>query len=531
MQSLGVVTGSGITKRRLSFACAALAFLAGASVAQALPNLTPYKAPGWSDRIVVSNVVGANYLQAVDASPLRPTDSLFVSFAVVNSGTTATPAGFKNRLYVDGVLNSTWSNVLLVPFPGSPSWGYGVDWPIGSLSAGTHTVEIVVDATNVVAESNESDNVYTKTITVRGTPGGGVRGAARIFPFPGPRLVIPLGNHFEGGDGDLALRLKPGPYWCDINKYCRWDDVEDITGGDPPYRYSADSFASAPPFGMTVNLTDGSVGGIPTVAGLYGFNVCVADFTAKKICGPTSINVVGVGHFTLSPTSLSFTSNGGSGVVTVSGPVGQFWNAVSNDPDWIAVTSGASGTGNGTVKFSVAANAGAARVGTITIAGIVFTVNQETPKSPAPTVSFTANPTTIAAGQSSTLTWSTANATDVSINGTAEPLNGSVAVSPPQTGNYTLTATGPGGATSVTVTVTVTGGGGNGYTYANWDCNNVGGCIDQLGHDVGSAGPFCTAASCAAWAYDHFAAATCTAQPTYPVYYYPPPGTCSNYPN
>jgi hypothetical protein len=44
---------------------------------------------------------------------------------------------------------------------------------------------------------------------------------------------------------------------------------------------------------------------------------------------------------------------------------------------WITVTNGANGSGVGTVQFIVDPNAtGAARAGTVTIAGQVFTVNQ-----------------------------------------------------------------------------------------------------------------------------------------------------------
>ena len=43
---------------------------------------------------------------------------------------------------------------------------------------------------------------------------------------------------------------------------------------------------------------------------------------------------------------------------------------------WITVTGGASGTGNGTTDYSVAANTGGVRTGTCTIAGETFTVNQ-----------------------------------------------------------------------------------------------------------------------------------------------------------
>jgi hypothetical protein len=52
------------------------------------------------------------------------------------------------------------------------------------------------------------------------------------------------------------------------------------------------------------------------------------------------------------------------------------WTAQSND-SWITITSGAAGTGSGTVGFSLQANTGAVRTGTITIEGQTFTITQE----------------------------------------------------------------------------------------------------------------------------------------------------------
>jgi hypothetical protein len=43
---------------------------------------------------------------------------------------------------------------------------------------------------------------------------------------------------------------------------------------------------------------------------------------------------------------------------------------------WITITTGASGNGTGTVAFTVAANTGAARTGTITVGGQIFTISQ-----------------------------------------------------------------------------------------------------------------------------------------------------------
>src|SRR5216684_6035485 len=76
---------------------------------------------------------------------------------------------------------------------------------------------------------------------------------------------------------------------------------------------------------------------------------------------------------------------------------------------------------------------------------------------PLPAITFAATPSTVPAGHSSTLSWTTTNATSVSIdNGIgSQALYGSVAVSPTVTTTYTLTAIGPGGATTKQVTVAV----------------------------------------------------------------------------
>ncbi|HTB10449.1 MAG TPA: OmpA family protein [Bryobacteraceae bacterium] len=71
-------------------------------------------------------------------------------------------------------------------------------------------------------------------------------------------------------------------------------------------------------------------------------------------------------------------------------------------------------------------------------------------------VSFTANPTSITAGQSATLAWSTTNATTVTISSIGSvALNGTDPVSPTVTTTYTLTATNANGSVNATATVTV----------------------------------------------------------------------------
>jgi subtilisin family serine protease len=89
--------------------------------------------------------------------------------------------------------------------------------------------------------------------------------------------------------------------------------------------------------------------------------------------------------YSLSPTSLNFISNGGSSTVNITTQSCP-WTAISN-ASFITITNGSSGTGNGTVSYSLAANPlNTTRSGTMTIAGLTFTVTQDAAPTPPPTV-------------------------------------------------------------------------------------------------------------------------------------------------
>ena len=78
------------------------------------------------------------------------------------------------------------------------------------------------------------------------------------------------------------------------------------------------------------------------------------------------------------------------------------------------------------------------------------------PSGTAPTASITATPNSINAGDKVILSWKTADATDVSIDGIgAVPSSGTQTVSPTQTTDYHLVARGAGGSTDATAHVTV----------------------------------------------------------------------------
>jgi WD40 repeat protein len=93
--------------------------------------------------------------------------------------------------------------------------------------------------------------------------------------------------------------------------------------------------------------------------------------------------------YAISPKNRSFTAEGGSAFVNMAAQDACSWSAVSND-NWITITSGATGSGYGTIYYSVSANTtGSDRTGTLAIAGQTFTVVQTAENQGAPDILWT----------------------------------------------------------------------------------------------------------------------------------------------
>ena len=126
------------------------------------------------------------------------------------------------------------------------------------------------------------------------------------------------------------------------------------------------------------------------------------------VAGQTfTVNQAGVCSYSINPTSQSAPIGGGSGTtISVTTTTGCDWTAAGN-VTWLTVpTSSRNGSGPGTVNFSIAANSGGPRTGTLTVAGQTFTVNQ------AGNCSYSINPTSqsapIGGGAGTTITVTTA---------------------------------------------------------------------------------------------------------------------------
>ena len=127
--------------------------------------------------------------------------------------------------------------------------------------------------------------------------------------------------------------------------------------------------------------------------------------------------------FSISPTSQSIDSSGGTGSITVTPSSNSCtWSATATDL-WITITSGSSGKGSGSVSYSGSANTStSSRTGTITVAGQTFTVIQSEMGQYALTVTTSGTGSGTVTANSGTISWSGSTGTASYGSGTSVTL-------------------------------------------------------------------------------------------------------------
>ena len=115
---------------------------------------------------------------------------------------------------------------------------------------------------------------------------------------------------------------------------------------------------------------------------LSGKKSAIVSITSNDPKKPiVSVKLSGTGNsppctYSISPSSQQFNASGGTESVGVIAADDCSWTAKSN-ANWIVITSGSSGNGNGSVTYTVAASTGdSQRTGTMSIAGRTFNVTQ-----------------------------------------------------------------------------------------------------------------------------------------------------------
>lgn len=169
-------------------------------------NLSPYQPTGWSSPLVISNAATASLQSASDAPTVYNTDNIYVSFASLNDGIDPTPSGitFYCYIYIDDVLKFEGFYGSALP---SQNFVYWINRSVGTLAAGAHTFRMEIDPTNVVSESNESDNSFqrSKSVSTLST----LPEIASFTPASGPAgsSVTITGLNFGSTQGSSLVRF------------------------------------------------------------------------------------------------------------------------------------------------------------------------------------------------------------------------------------------------------------------------------------------------------------------------------------
>jgi hypothetical protein len=261
------------------------------------------------------------------------------SFTLAPSSASVPNQGGQTSFDVQSAAGCGWTAASQVPWITIASGGSGT---------GNGTVQLTV-APNSGGSRTGNVNVADKSFSV-------TQGSGCSFALSSTNQTVPQG----GGTGTVGVTAQAGCGWTATTN-APWLS---ITSGGSGSGNGNVNFSAAP------NTGAGRIGTL-TIAG--------ETFTVTQGAACT---------FAIAPEQLPMSAAGGSTSVNVTAGTGCGWTAVANVP-WITVTSGASGNGNGIVQLSVAANTGADRSGTTTIAGRTFTVNQSA------ACTFTVNPETL----------------------------------------------------------------------------------------------------------------------------------------
>ncbi|MBI3653851.1 MAG: pre-peptidase C-terminal domain-containing protein [Acidobacteria bacterium] len=235
------------------------------------------------------------------------------------------------------------------------------DSPLTSRS----NVRAVSAASRFIGQVQRRDIVSNGLVAL--TSGVPVNGS---LPTPNPNTCVLSDTQYTiavpNGASELKVDLNGNQ---DVDLFIRFGQPATIQDGTVVADFRSESLTG------TESLTVNSASFPALQSGTY--------FVVVSNCGPGAANFTVTATvplsctYQLSPTSQDFTANGGSGSVNVITSLNLCAWSVGQVPGWITITSGSSGSGNGTFNYVVSPNLSfTPRSQTLTIAQQAFTVNQ-----------------------------------------------------------------------------------------------------------------------------------------------------------
>lgn len=245
--------------------------------------------------------------------------------------------------------------------------------------------------------------VGTTNQSVAKGPWSGIGNGSGVITFEDPNNEISGSTlAIGGGFGTSGGGTVNGTTFSKFTRaYVIWANVADLSSS---FRQSQ-NFARVMEheIGHTIGLGHSDQG----TANIMYPSCCSADTPIAPALGPDDLAGLNFIYpsgstppppsctYSINPSSAPMGSGGGTGSVTVTAGSGCAWSAsVSSGSTFLSITGGSSGNGNGSVNYAVGANGTTVqRSGTLTIAGLTFTLTQA-----AAACAYTLSATTANAG-------------------------------------------------------------------------------------------------------------------------------------
>jgi Viral BACON domain/Putative binding domain, N-terminal len=261
----------------------------------------------------------------VAGHPVTITQGQGCTFAVSPTSLDIAPAGGPSLIQVQSGSGCGWLAASATPW---------ISVTGGANGNGSGPVQIAV-AANTGPARNGSVTVAGRTVTIAQANG------CTYSVTSTPQDVAPA-----GGSVSPAIATGQGCPWT-ASSSADWITTTTTSGSGPAQIAFSIASNSGPPRSGTI-----------TVAGQ------VLTIAQSSAC-----------TWTFAPASTDLPREGGAGNVLVILAGVCTWTTTTTT-DWIQLTAGSSGTGNGLVQFLVGPNPGAARMGSLTIAGQQYVVRQ-----------------------------------------------------------------------------------------------------------------------------------------------------------
>ena len=422
---------------------------AGQSAATELNDRTNYQlivsAPGNSDLVAQSFSMSPN--------PVSPNGNLSISFNVRNQGNASANSSTTNVRINQSSSNVTTGDPLIATFntpalATNASTNHSTNYTVPGNYSGTYYVWVIVDAYSTAGQglTNELNDKTNYQLQVTATCTYSLSSSSYSFPSS------------AAGSNSVSLTTQSGCPWTASSNNSWITITSSTTGtGSSTINYSVTSnpnttqrtgtltiqgntftvtqpglnctyslsssgytFASSSAGSNSVNLTTQSgcawtassnAGWLTITSPTSGSGSSTINYSVSAnpnstlrtgtltIQGNTyTVSQPGLNcSYTLNPSFASLSSSASSGnIFVVNTQTGCSWTASPND-SWINITSGTSGTGTGTVTYSVIANPNTTPItGSITAGGQTFTINQSgTAAMPDLSITLPANPVNI----------------------------------------------------------------------------------------------------------------------------------------